>query len=181
MGALTAIALWQFGGAGLVHAKAWLAPVLIEGAWQKTLEAGHMVRPWPWADTWPVAKLTVPTLGIEQYVLSGANGASLPFGPGHIHGSALPGNMGTIAIAGHRDTHFRFLERLNAGDEIQLINTDQHVQVFTVRHRTIVDARKQGIEPATTGSELILVTCQPTSTFSYRGPFRLVITAIRET
>ncbi len=178
MAALMAIALWQFGGAGVIHAKAWLAPVLIERAWQKTLEEDDIAKPWPWADTWPVAKLTVPTLGIEQYVLAGANGASLPFGPGHIFGSALPGDGGTIVIAGHRDTHFRFLELLGVGDEIRLSSTDHGEQVFTVHDRTIVDARKQGIEPAMTGSELVLVTCEPTSAFSSRGPYRLVVTAV---
>lgn len=187
MAALTAIALWQFGGAGVIHAKAWLTPVLIERAWHKMREEdgladgdladGGMVRPWPWADTWPVAKLSVPSLGIEQYVLAGANGASLPFGPGHISGSAQPGETGTIAIAGHRDTHFRFLERLSSGDEIHLKTTDQGVQVFAVSHRAIVDARTQGIEPATTDSELVLVTCEPTNAFTYRGPYRLVVTA----
>ena len=177
MAALIAVALWQFGSAGVIHAKAWLAPVLIERAWQKSREENDRVRPWPWADTWPVAKLTVPSLGIEQYVLAGANGASLPFGPGHVFGSAQPGEPGTIAIAGHRDTHFRFLELLGTGDEVHLSSADQGEQVFIISHRTIVDARKQGIEPATTGSELILVTCEPTNAFSSRGPYRLVVTA----
>ncbi len=177
MAASAIVAAWQFGGVGMIQAKAWLAPILIERAWQQTLETGKPVRPWPWADTGPVAKLTVASLGIEQYVLAGANGASLPFGPGHVTGSAEPGGTGTIILAAHRDTHFRFLDQLGPGDEIRLENAGRRVQLFTVSSHTIVDARTQSIQPVTTGSELILVTCEPTNAFSYQGPYRLVVTA----
>ena len=51
------------------------------------------------------------------------------------------------------------------------------MQRFTVSSSAIVDARKQDIELAMAGSELILVTCEPTNAFSYRGPYRLVVTA----
>ena len=112
LAALIGFSAWQWGHAGLVHAKAWLAPLLIDRAWYESQRHATEVKPWPWADTWPVARLSVPTQGIERYVLSGANGASLPFGPGHMTGTALPGESGTIVIAGHRgdvavDRHLR--------------------------------------------------------------------------
>lgn len=177
LAALMAFSCWQFGSVGMIQAKAWLAPVLIENAWKQSLASGNPTRPWSWADTWPVAKLSVPSLGIEQYVLAGANGASLPFGPGHVSGSASPGHTGTIAIAAHRDTHFWFLDQLGPGDEIQLESWAQPAQRFAVIDRAIVDARERGIEPDARLSELILVTCEPTNAFSYRGPYRLIVTA----
>ncbi len=77
---------WQWSGAVLIHAKAVLAPILIERAWQSTLTQGsseparHTVKPWPWADSWPVARLQLPAQAVDQLVLAGTNGASLPLG-----------------------------------------------------------------------------------------------------
>ena len=59
---LLALGLWQLGGAALIHGKAWLAQRLLDRAWAATLAGGHEVKPWPWADTWPVARLQVDTL-----------------------------------------------------------------------------------------------------------------------
>ncbi|MFP6625625.1 MAG: sortase, partial [Deltaproteobacteria bacterium] len=104
---LFVVSLWQIGGAVYIHAKAELSQVLLKRAWARTLEYGEPSRPWPWADTWPVARLRVPRLGIDQVVLAGASGASLAFAPGHLSGTASPGETGSTVISGHRDTHFR--------------------------------------------------------------------------
>jgi len=177
-GLLLVAGLWQLGGAALIHGKAWLAPILIERAWEKSLEQSSPVKPWRWADTWPLARLRVEALGITRYVLTGANGASLPFGPGHLDGSALPGQPGSIVIAGHRDTHFGFLDELSPGIKVELTGINGTTRVFRVSGQQMVDARTHGIAPLTDGSELILVTCEPTHAFRYRGPFRLVVTAV---
>ena len=169
--------LWQLSGAALIHGKAWLAPVLIERAWEKSLERGSPVKPWRWADTYPLARLRVEALGVTRYVLAGANGASLPFGPGHLDGSALPGQPGSIVVAGHRDTHFGFLDELGPGIKVELTGIDGTARAFRVLAQEMVDARTHGIAPLPDGSELILVTCEPTHAFQYRGPFRLVVTA----
>ena len=77
----------QLAGAGLIKAKAWLAPVLIERAWLASLDnPGARVKPWPWADTWPVARLRVPAEGVDLLVLEGDSGNALAFGPGEHHG-----------------------------------------------------------------------------------------------
>lgn len=172
-----AVSIWQFGHAGVIQAKAWLAPKLIERAWQRTLDERQPVRPWPWADTWPVARLEVPALGIARYVLAGANGASLPFGPGHVDGSALPGDPGSVIIAGHQDTHFGFLRDIRPGALLRLTNLYGHSYEFEIIGQEIVDARLHGISPLVSGSELVLVTCQPTERLPFRGPYRLVVTA----
>tara|TARA_Y100001934_G_scaffold241905_1_gene297287 strand:+ start:48 stop:617 length:570 start_codon:yes stop_codon:yes gene_type:complete len=174
---LTAVAIWQLGGAMLIHAKAWLAPILIERAWEKSMANDEEHKPWPWADTWPVAKLEVPSIGVQQFVLAGANGASLPFGPGHLDGTALPGDTGSIVIAAHRDTHFSFLGDIRRGAGIRITGRDGRTHEFEVTGQKVVDARVHGIVPLNIGSELVLVTCQPTGNFTYRGPFRLVVTA----
>ena len=124
--ALLALVLgtWQLGQGAWIQAKAWLAQGLIAHAWSSTLDGARDVKPWRWADTWPVAKLSVPRLGIERFVLAGADGAALPFGPGHMHGTALPGAPGNSVLGGHRDTHFAFLRHLRRGDALVVERPD---------------------------------------------------------
>ena len=74
------LALWQLGQGTYIQAKAWLAQVLIKQAWARTLEGEAQAKPWPWADTWPVARISVPGRDIERYVLSGAIPTNLPEG-----------------------------------------------------------------------------------------------------
>lgn len=175
---LLAIALWQLSGAALIHVKARLAPLLIERAWARSMAMGAQIKPWPWADTWPVAQLSVPELGITRYVLAGTHGASLPFGPGHLDGTAAPGQPGTTVIAAHRDTHFSFLPQLKSGMRVQLTDREGQQQSYRVHSQKIVDARLSGITLPHDGNELLLVTCEPTDVLRYRGPFRLVVSAV---
>ena len=110
------LAVYGLGGAAYLEAKATLAQALLRGAWSRSLARGTEVRPWPWADTWPVARLSVPRLGIDQIVLAGAAGRTLAFGPGLSTAAAMPGDAGNAVISGHRDTHFGFLRALRIGD-----------------------------------------------------------------
>ena len=86
--------------------KAELAQRLIERSWQATLDGNAQSRPWPWADTRPVAVLSIPAHGIRQLVLKGNSGRNLAFGPVFLDGTS---NGRDMVISGHRDTHFRFL------------------------------------------------------------------------
>ena len=81
-------------------------------------------------------------------------------------------------IAGHRDTHFGFLDELGPGTVLELTGIDGTTRAFRVLAQEMVDARTHGIAPLTDSSELILVTCEPTHAFQYRGPLRLVVTAL---
>src|SRR5207248_2826247 len=73
-----------FGHGAYIYAKAGLAQVLLRRAWERTLAGERDVKPWPWADTWPVARLTIPKAGTDSIVLAGASGRTLAFGPGHL-------------------------------------------------------------------------------------------------
>jgi sortase A len=168
---------WQWGHAGLVQAKAWLAPILISRAWTETRAHGINVKPWPWADTWPVARLSVPSLDIDHYVLAGTNGAALPFGPGHMTGSAEPGGKGTIVIAGHRDTHFGFLPRVQPGTRVTLETADGRRSSYVVAEKSLVDSRTEDLALRADVTELLLITCEPDNAFGTRGPWRLVVRA----
>lgn len=170
------LALWGLGSAGYIHAKAALAQVLLRDAWERA-QSGHAApRPWPWADTWPVARLTVPRLSVDQIVLAGASGRTLAFGPALSPAGAAIGGAGTAVLSGHRDTHFAFLRELVAGDRIWL-DTPQGRVAYLIEQTSVVDARRTRLATAGEGARLVLVTCWPFDAVAPRGPWRYVVEA----
>lgn len=164
-------------GQGLwIHAKALLAQVLLERAFEQTLATGVPVKPWPWADTWPVARIEFPRLGKSVIVLAGSSGQALAFGPGHVEGTPDAGERGVAVYAAHRDTHFAFLRDLVVGDEIVVTRTDGTSVRFRMSGSDVVRWDRSGIDAAAGGRHLVLVTCWP---FDARtsGPMRYVVEA----
>lgn len=157
-----------------IPAKAELAQWLIERSWQQVLEGNEDARPWPWADTRPVGVLTVPRLGIRQFILEGSSGRNLAFGPALQDGTATGSDL---VISGHRDTHFRFLQELAPGDYLTL-KTTSGIHKFDVIAGEIVDSRTTElvIEPGI--KRISLVTCFPFDTLQAGGPLRYVVTAL---
>ena len=173
-----AFGVWQFGQGSYIQAKAWLAQVLIKQAWARTLDGEAQAKPWPWADTWPVARITVPDRGIERFVLAGANGRAIAFGPGHVFGTPLPGEAGNSVIGGHRDTHFAFLRELQHGEEIVVQESAAAIRRYRVEHSEIVDkGDTRALAQADDGARLTLITCYPFDALRAGGPLRYVVTA----
>lgn len=178
---LIGVGLWQFAASSWLLAKAELSQILISRAWSQQLASGEPSKPWPWADTWPVASLQ---LGEESplMVLAGTSGQALAFGPGLHEASALPGDPRqdlqprTTVIAAHRDTHFRGLGRLQPGMTIHLQEASGHWQAFRVRHTGVVDSRKSQL-PVFSERGLLLVTCYPFGALDAGGPLRFVVYA----
>ena len=175
--ALILTGLWHTGSSAWIYLKAHLAQVLLQQAWANTLAGKQDVKPWPWADTWPVARLVVPSQHIDQIVLEGAYGRTLAFGPGHAEASSRPGHKGAMILTGHRDTHFRFLDRLRPGDEMALQSRIGQWIHFTVQDRQIVDSRITSIRTDVEDTQLVLVTCYPFDAIMPGGPLRYVVTA----
>ena len=172
------LALWQLGQGTYIQAKAWLAQVLIKQAWARTLEGEAQAKPWPWADTWPVARVTVPGRDIERFVLAGANGRSIAFGPGHVFGTPLPGAAGNSVIGAHRDTHFAFLRDLQPGEEIVVQKSVGGTRRYRVAGAEIVDKSDTRVLAQRLGeSRLTLITCYPFDALRAGGPLRYVVTA----
>jgi len=176
---LLGFGLWQLGGAAWIHGKAALAQVLLEQAWAARLDGAKEkeTRPWPWADSAPVARLGVPRLGIDQIVLAGASGRTLAFGPAHLAGTAPPGELGHSIVSGHRDTHFAFLRDLKPGDSVEIQRADGEVVHYRVTSREIVDARTVRFTDTPERSVASLVTCYPFEAVTANGPLRYVVTA----
>lgn len=169
--------LWNFGGALYIHAKAEVAQMLLRTAWVRTQSSGEPAKPWPWADTHPVARLVIPAYGVDELVLEGANGRALAFGPGHVESSALPGERGHAVISAHRDTHFRFLRELAVGDEIVVEQADGERITYRVTSLSIRNEQDLALVRDTDEPTLSLVTCYPFDAIRPGGPLRYVVTA----
>jgi sortase A len=173
---LGALGLWQAGSGAWLLAKAELAQWLLERAWTRNLAGQTGVRPWPWADTWPVARLRVPRLGLSVIVLHGDSGRSLAFGPGLAPGSARPGGSGTTLISAHRDTHFRWLEQAQIGDVIEL-ETASGLWRYVIESMEVLDTRDELLRDDPLGHALVLATCYPFHALVPGGPLRYVVRA----
>ena len=165
-------------GHGLyILAKAQLAQVLLHSAWERSRESAAPARPWPWADTHPVARLIVPARNADLLVLAGASGRTLAFGPGHLDGSALPGDEGNAVLTAHRDTHFRFLRDVAPGDVVVVERADRSQRRFRVRDAYVADHRALRLPRDTALPTLTLVTCFPFDALDAGGPLRYVVVA----
>lgn len=162
-------------GAWMV-AKAGLAQILLNHAWTLTRRTGEPHRPWFWADTHPVARLRVPAHGIDQVVLDGSSGRTLAFGPGRVPGTSIPGEGGPSAVSGHRDTHFRFLEYLRAGDVIH-VERPGATHHYRVERALVIDVGTGGVLLDPAGDELLLITCYPFRQWTAGGSRRYVVIA----
>jgi len=122
-----------------------------------------------------IAILRIPKLHLEVPVLDGTDAITLNRGVGRIRGTALPGQSGNIAIAGHRDGFFRGLKDIHAGDEIELLAA-QRTDIYIVDRTVIVDPDDTSVLENGATPALTLVTCYP---FHYIGnaPRRFVVEA----
>ena len=175
--ALLALGFWQLGQGAYIPAKAWFAQELMQRAWLRASAGEDRAAPWPWADTWPVARLTAISHDVDLIVLAGGSGRTLAFGPGHLGASALPGEIGNMVIAGHRDTHFAFLQEVRRGDRLGIESFGGATYVYEVTGLDVVDSRRGSLVLDTDVSALTLVTCYPFDALEPGGPLRYVVTA----
>ncbi len=161
---------------GWIFAKAQLAQILLERAFSESVDTGKPVKPWSWADTWPVARIEVPRLGARVIALAGSSGQALAFGPGHVEGTPEPGQPGTAVYAAHRETHFKFLKDVHVGDGIEIVGRDGGRSTFRVTATSVVRWDASGIDAGGPGRRLVLSTCWP---FDARtpGPDRYLVHA----
>lgn len=175
---------WALGAAaGLVlvisalwmPAKAQLGQLLLERNWQQQLAGKPVSSPWPGADMQTVAVLEVPGLGIHQLVVAGQQGKNLAWAPGLVSAGA-PGLSDTV-ISAHRDSHFRFLEEIKAGDRIVLTTARTSFE-YQVESMEVVDSNTHHLQVQTDGQHLLLTTCYPFDALQSGGVLRYVVTAV---
>ena len=128
----------------------------------------------------PVARLLIPRLGMDAIVLEGVDADVLNAGPGHVPGSAYPGERGNSVISAHRDRHFARLGEIRVGDTLAT-ESGTHRDRWVVISKRVIDADAPALFRSRTAT-LTLTTCWP---IRYIGtaPERLIVTArpIRQT
>lgn len=76
-----ACGLFLLGQGMWIHAKAYAAQILLERAFTQSIATGEKIKPWSWADTWPVARIEAPRLAALAIALNGASGQALALVP----------------------------------------------------------------------------------------------------
>ena len=181
LGILLLASTWNFGHATYIFAKAQLAQLLIANAWEQQQLSGNPVNPWPWADTFPVAKMTFPDHNEQLYVLASGTEAIIAFGPGHIAQSALPGQPGNSVFVGHNDTHFSFLRDVARGEVIEITTSDDsflyQLDALRIAHESEVEALD--LDPTLSSSgeryRLTLITCYPFDSVASDTEYRYLV------
>lgn len=123
----------------------------------------------------PLALLSVERLNLKAPVYFGTDRITLDRGLGVVEGTTHPGEVGNIAISGHRDSFFRVLKDIKLGDKIEM-QTPKGMEDFEVSEITIVDALEVSVLDPTDTTILTLITCHP---FYYEGyaPDRYIVKA----
>src|SRR6266702_7050849 len=165
-----------FGQGAYIHAKAFIAQILLQRAFTETIASGRATKPWSWADTWPVARIEVKRLHASAIVLAGSSGQALAFGPGHVERTPDAGERGVAVYSAHRDTHYRFLRDVVIGDEIVITRSDGRIFRYRADGISVVRFDASGIDPLTAGYELALSPCWPFDAMT-AGPTRYVLHA----
>lgn len=128
----------------------------------------------------PIGILQIPKLDVEQVVVQGTGPAELRAGPGHLRGTAMPGEPGNAAIAGSRVSNGAPFKRLQLMDEGDRIDVTTAVGRFRYEVRSVRRVRSGDPDPVRAsggGSTLTLVTSTPT----FLAYDRLVVVAELQT
>jgi sortase A len=120
-----------------------------------------------------LTRITIPSIEFSAVIVEGTDGLSLMIGPGHMTGTALPGEPGNAVISAHRETFFRNIVQLSAGDHI-LIERDGQTFTYVVEGFRIVKPTDLSVAAPTNDSRLTLVTCDPAH-YPGMAPQRLVV------
>ncbi len=133
----------------------------------------HGMRETP-VDGAPVARIVIPKIDLDEIVLEGVDGDELNAEPGHLSGSAYPGESGNAVISAHRDRHFNHLDALDVGDTI-VTESGTHHDSWVVVSKRVVGKNDRALF-STPDATLTLTTCWP---IRYLGPApeRLIVTA----
>ncbi len=165
---------------GYYHVKAETAQWLLESAWQQSQQKNNNlpIKPWSWADTWPVLRLELPSLQLSSIVLKDTSGQSLAFGPGLMTPDILPGERGNSFIAAHRDTHFEQLIELKTDELITVTNRSGEILTFKIDKIQTVDSRIEQPITETQENRITLVTCYSSDNNQANTPYRYLVSAV---
>jgi len=142
---------------------------------KKFKQAGRLSEPHILTEGDVIGEIQIPRLSLNAMVVQGDSPASLRRAVGHLSKSALPGEWGNVALAGHRDTFFRPLRDIRIGDGIRFKTRERNFE-YRVESIEVVAPTDLWVLESSTGHDLTLLTCFP---IYYVGPApkRLVVRA----
>jgi sortase A len=117
-----------------------------------------------------VARLRLPTLGVDEIVVNGTDTATLKRGPGRYLGSAVPGEGQLVYVAGHRTTYgapFSRIDRLRKGDKV-VVELPYAAYEYRVTGHRIVPATELSVLESKGVEQLALQACHPRFFASHR-------------
>jgi sortase A len=120
-----------------------------------------------------LTRISIPSIEFSAVVVEGTDLFSMLIGPGHLSGTALPGEAGNAVISAHRDTFFRKIVDLTPGDHI-FIERDGHAFTYEVQGFRIVKPSDISVVAPTAENRLTLITCDP-AYYPGPAPQRLVV------
>jgi sortase A len=125
----------------------------------------------------PIGRIEVPRLHLAASMANGDDDGTLRVAVGHLPDTPFPWQNGNSALAGHRDTFFRELQRVRANDDLR-VTTPYGDYTYRVTRTVIVTPEDLSVLDPTAEPTLTLITCYP---FSYVGhaPKRFIVQAVR--
>jgi sortase A len=127
----------------------------------------------------PLGRIRLPSIGVSDVFVEGTAAPDLRKGPGHYPATPLPGERGTIGIAGHRTTYgapFRRLDDVHRGDRIELAMPYGRF-TYRVERTQIVVPTATWVTDRAAHDRLVLSACHPL----YSAARRIVVFAQLET
>jgi len=176
---LLALAVFFIGTAFYIPAKAMLSRQLLERAWTRTLaEHGRVSKPWPWATSWPVARLWIPRHAVDEIVQEGAVLSDQEHDRGTGLYSTVDRNSGTVMINAVGGEDARMAGNIALGESLQLQDETGELSSYRVEDLQIIDIRYTAISMPHDGKWLMLVVRFPFGSGSDDSGKRYVISAI---
>jgi LPXTG-site transpeptidase (sortase) family protein len=120
-----------------------------------------------------LTRISIPSIQFAAVIVEGTDESSLLIGPGHLAGTAEPGEPGNAVVSGHRDTFFRNIIHLAPGDPI-LIERRGRIFTYLVENIRIVKPNDRSVAEPSGDNRLTLITCDP-AYYPGSAPQRLVI------
>ena len=163
-GAVTSNALPNDGTANLPRLGALSPPTKVRGEGEGSHDAAAVM-----------GRLEIPAIGLMVPMVADFDPASLRRGVGHIQGTAMPGGLGTLGLAGHRDTFFRPLQRIAKDMDIR-VTDESGTYHYRVDSTEIVTPDQVQVLDIRNEPKLTLVTCYPFD-FIGQAPKRFIVHA----
>lgn len=109
-------------------------------------------------------RIVIPKLSVDAPVVPGDDWESLKRGAGHHPGSANPGERGNLVISAHNDIFgelFRYLDKLEPGDQFTIYDAMEREYLYEVRTKRIVEPTEVSVLASSPEPLATLITCYP--------------------